>query len=110
MAQCLDEDQVTSRVPQEYVLGPMFFNTFISDTDSGTERTLSKSVDDTKLCGAINTRKEHNAIMRPRQAPAVCPRELPEVQQIQVQGLAPGLWQSSQSVQDEGCKDGALPC
>jgi len=84
-------------------------NISISDTDSGIECTLSKSVDDTKLCGAVNTRKEHNAIMRPIQAPAVCPRELPEVQQIQVQGLAPGLWQSSQSVQDEGCKDGALP-
>lgn len=37
---------------------------FVSDTDSGTECTLSKFTDDTKLCGAVNTPKGPNAIQR----------------------------------------------
>jgi len=64
MAQCLDEDQVTSRVPQEYVLGPMFFNTFISDTDSWIESVFSKFVNDTKFCAAVNTTKGEDNIQR----------------------------------------------
>ena len=42
---------------------------------------------------------------RPRQAQTVGPGEAHEVQQIEVQGLAPGLWQPPLSVQAGERKD-----
>ena len=61
-----------SGVLQEFVLELVLFNIFISDKDSGIECNLSKFVDDTNLCGAVNMSKGWDAIQRDLDKLAQC--------------------------------------
>ncbi|GAB0177916.1 mitochondrial enolase superfamily member 1 [Grus japonensis] len=55
---------VTSGIPQGSVLGLAQFNVFVSNMDSGIECTLSKFIDDTKVCGVVNTLGRRHTIQR----------------------------------------------
>jgi len=55
---------VKSDVPQGSVLGQALFTIFMGNRDSGSECTLSKFANYTKLCGAVDTLEGRDDIQR----------------------------------------------
>ncbi|GAB0176905.1 hypothetical protein GRJ2_000155700 [Grus japonensis] len=55
---------VMSGIPQGFILGPVLFNIFVGDMDSGIECIFSESANNTKLCGVVNTLEGRDAIQR----------------------------------------------
>jgi len=56
--------RVMRSVPQGSVLGPVLFNIFVGDMDSGIECILSKFADNSKLSDAVDTLEGRNTIQR----------------------------------------------
>lgn len=55
---------MTSNVPQRSVLGKVLFNTFSKDRNSGTEFTLRKFAETSRLYSAVDMPEGWNAIQR----------------------------------------------
>jgi len=91
---------VTTVIPWGSVLGPILFNIFVGDLDSGIEHTLSGFANDTKLSGVVNMLEGKGVIQGDLDSLErwACANI---IQQSQVQGPAPGSGQSQAQTQAE---------
>ena len=55
---------VVNGLMSRWISGPVLFNIFMNDLDSGIECTLSRFADDTKLSGAVDMPEGQDAIQR----------------------------------------------
>jgi len=53
-----------SGVPQGLAMGPVLFNIFVSDVDSGMECTLRRFVDEPKMCGVADMLEGRDTFQR----------------------------------------------
>lgn len=51
-------------VPQDFIVGPVFFTIFIHEPDTEIKCTLSKFTGDTKLNGVVDRTEERDTIQR----------------------------------------------
>ena len=89
-----------SGIFQGSVLEPVLFNIFVGDMDNGTECTLSKFANDTRLCGVVNRPEGRDAIQRglDRLERWACTNVI-EFQHGQMEGPASGPRQSQAQIQ-----------
>jgi len=53
-----------SGIPHGLVLGPVLFSIFVGDMDDEMECTLSKFVNDTKMCSVVDMLEGRDTIQR----------------------------------------------